>query len=489
MRRMRILCKTIISITAICAGLFLTNNAHAFSFSPSNSLWSAIADRHQLSAESSHYYVKRELKWYSHNPRYVERLSKNAYPYLYYVYKQTKKNHLPAELALLPMLESNYRPFTYSHVGAVGLWQLMPGTAAGQGIHMNWWYDGRRDTIDATKVALSYLSYLHQFFHGDWLLAIAAYDAGEGTVLNAIRYNQKRNLPTDFWELKLPKETRIYVPRLLALANIIEHPSSYHVHLNPIPNAPIVDTVTIHNQMNLSSIAKAANMTLKQVHELNPGFRRFATPPKQSARLILPISNIPHFLKQAKTYAKASTEWVHYTVQPGDTLGKIANHFKTSVAAIKQANGMHNNVIRVYHPILIPKASKTISGQPIKNAIAKQLINEDHIPGPKHLTYTVKPGDSLWTIAKKFGVKIVQLRYWNKLAKNAVLKNNQQLVIWKSNHHLYLPGFHHYTVKSGDTLSVIAEKNHTSVQSIKSANHLKSDALHISQQLIIPNRG
>ncbi len=476
--------KILIFLTGICGLLFFSLT---MAFGRTSTIWPSIADHFDLPSDTNHASVRREIYWLVHNPQNFEALTENARPYIYYIYTQTQKKHLPAELALLPMLESNYKPFTYSPVGAVGLWQLMPGTAEGEGIQINWWYDGRRDTIASTDVALNYLTYLHKFFNGNWLLAIASYDAGAGTVLNAIHYNEARHLPTDFWSLPLPKETRRYVPKLIAIADILRHPSHYNVELPSVPNAPIVNTVAIHKQMNLSVVAKDAGISLSEVEMLNPGFRRFATPPHKTTILVLPINHIEAFLKKIKIYtADKATQWIHYTVQPGDTLITIAKKFKTSTTALKLANNLKNHVIRVFHPLLIPKASKKVT-KAINGKISKRVISEDHLPGPKRFTYTATANDSLWKIAKKYHLKIAELRYWNNLSPRTMIHKGEKLIIWKGHHHAYNPGYHAYTVEPDDNLSMIAYKNHTSTTRLKTLNHLHSDILNIGQVLTVPN--
>lgn len=337
----------------------------AIALSHSSSIWPTIADHFSLPSNTHHPNVRRQIDSFARVPSNFDEFTHNARPYLYYVYIETQKRHLPAELALLPMLESDYKPLTHSRAGAVGLWQLMPDTARGAGIKMNSWYDGRRDTIAATKVALNYLSYLHNLFNGNWLLAIAAYDAGSGTVLNAIHHNKSRGLPTDFWSLPLPKETKLYVPRLLAIAHVVSHPNDYHVQLPAISNDPVVDTVTIENPMNLTDIANKAGISLDEVRQLNPGFKRSTTPPHQATTLILPANHIDTFLHQSKTrstqktalpkrkkliirkkhHHSAQPRYHTYTVQPNDDIGIIAHRHHLSVSALKKLNHLASNRI------------------------------------------------------------------------------------------------------------------------------------------------
>ncbi|EKD91720.1 MAG: hypothetical protein ACD_29C00418G0001, partial [uncultured bacterium] len=230
--------------------------AQAFLSPSDQNLWPVMSENFDIpSSDIKKTGVRQQLDWDLHNRKYIHRLTVNAKPFLYYVFQETKKYHLPAELALLPMIESGYVPRGRSTAGAVGLWQLMPGTADNFGIKMNYFYDGRRSTTVSTQAALRFLSYLYQEFDHNWLLALAAYNAGPGTVLEAIKYNQAHGRPTNFWALPLPKETEAYIPKLLALATVIQHPHTYGMNLEPVPNKAVTGTVTINKQMKLQTIA------------------------------------------------------------------------------------------------------------------------------------------------------------------------------------------------------------------------------------------
>lgn len=448
------------------------------------SIWSALTSNFSIDKNFYQPGMRREIGYFLRNRAYIFQLSKNASPYLYYIYSQAKKYHMPAELALLPMIESNYKPFTVSRVGAVGLWQLMPGTAAGYGVPMNWWFDGRRDIVTSTKMALGYLSYLHHALNNNWLLAIAAYNAGEGTILNAIRYNQAHNRPTNFWSLPLPRQTQRYVPRLLALAYVINHAHYYHVPLAYIPNSPKFREVTISKQMNLSTIAMLAHTSIKTIRTYNPGFRRFATPPNQAFDIKVPINNLITFKHNLMHRKHNDPGWEHYHVKAGDTLSRIAERFHTSVKAIKSVNHLHSTRLQIHQPLMIPKESRTAKTHLLSHL---NSITEDHLPGPRRIVHVVKNKESLWSLAKKYAVKVTQIRFWNNLKPRHTLSPGEKLVLWKRhNRHHFKPGYHNYTVKPGDSLSVIAQHHHTSTHTIRRLNGLRSSRLQIGQVLRIP---
>ncbi|OGT46846.1 MAG: hypothetical protein A3E82_05490 [Gammaproteobacteria bacterium RIFCSPHIGHO2_12_FULL_38_11] len=355
--------------------------------SPSEqNLWLVMSQNFTLVTDQNHNDVRQQLNRDLRDPKYIHKLTVNARPYLYYIFQQTKKLHLPAELALLPMVESDYMPSGSSDVGAAGLWQLMPGLAANYGVKMNYFYDGRRSTTVSTNVALHFLSYLYQMFDHNWLLALAAYNAGPGTVMEAIHYNKEHGLPTNFWALPLPKQTERYIPKLLALATIIQHPHAYGMHLSPIPNKAVASSVTINKQMKLKTIASLAHTSVNTVKKLNPALRHSSTPPHQSITVMLPTHNKPMFVKQLKAEkenqktvkskvkkhlavktkkhnvkkqlaikatkhkVKKMTENNHtnlYSVRRGDDLNRIAARHHTTAKHLMVINHLSNDDLQV----------------------------------------------------------------------------------------------------------------------------------------------
>ncbi len=330
---------------------------------------------------------------------------------------------MPAVLALLPMVESDYTPFQYSGVGATGLWQLMPSTATGFGIKINWWFDGRRDIVSSTNTALNYLQYLHDTFH-NWDLAIAAYNSGEGTVWNAIHYNQRHNLPTDFWDLPLPQQTKLYVPKLLAFAQIIKERSHYGLRLFPIANQPYFTAVRLHKQYNIGQLANMVGISEKAFRNLNPAFRRAKTAPFSAYFVLVPIKKEKTFRHNLDKYNQqlAAHEPKHltHTVKNGDSLSVIALHNHTTVSAIKKLNHMQNSVIHVGQKLMIPV--------PISNKVSARIA-ETYVPGPRAMTYIVKAGDSLYHIAGHFHVSEQDIFFWNHFNNHEMLHPGMQLTL------------------------------------------------------------
>ena len=450
-----------------------------------SSIWEAMSESFGLPSDTDQQTVSYEIQWWQQHQDYLYRILSDSQPYIYYIYQQTQNRGLPAELALVPAIESQYNPFAYSKVGAVGLWQMMPGTASGSRVPINWWYDGRRDLADSTKAALDYLTYLHEFFNNNWLLALAAYDSGAGTVENAIYYNKRHGRPTDFWDLPLPYETRTYVPKILALANIVGNPSYYGIRLPYVSNQPCLAKINLGPQMDISTAARLAGISSTTFRTLNPGYRRWATAPKGSNPVFIPIQNV-HYFKNSSVHLsdKHRVSWQHYVVKSNDTLDKIASKYKTTPSLIQQINNLQNNTIHLHQNLLIPISDdKKLDKYNREN---QETITEFKLPGPKEYIYTVKPEDTYWTISKTFDVSSKEIQFWNNLPLQSPLKAGQEIVIWtKKNVQLPEVEMITHTVKAGETLSQLAKKYHTYPARIKRLNHLANNTIRVGKSLKI----
>lgn len=403
---------------------------------PQGNIWDEFRRNLALPDGTRRPEVQSQIRWFQKHQGYLNRAISHGAPYIYFLYQETEQLHLPAELALIPLHESDYNPFCYSHAGANGLWQLMPGTASGFGLKINRWYDGRRDIVASTHAALKYITYLHYFFNNDWLLAIAAYNAGEGKVQAAIMHNERRNLPTDFWSLRLPHETHTYVPRLLALAAIFKDPDRYGIKLLPVNNAPYFAEVDVGKQIDIRQAAKFADVDVETMRMLNPGLRRSSSDPDGPYTLLVPADRVDSF-KQ-----------------------KLSEPEENSEEATSELTTEKNSTIA-----------------------------EERIPGPKQVVYTVKTGDTLASVAKKYGVKAHQVAYWNQLNENATVTDSDELVIWlehgKTAKHAVAKSSV-YKVKPGDSLALIAKRFHISSKQLMSNNNLHSSRLKIGQKLRVP---
>ena len=419
--------------------------------------------------------VTAQKKWYLKHPEYMSRVVKRAKPFLYYIVEEIEKRDMPMELVLLPIVESAFDPFAYSHGRAAGMWQFVPATGKRFGMDQTWWYDGRRDVIASTQGALDYLTYLNKMFDGDWLHALAAYNSGEGRVMRAIKSNKRAGKPTDFWNLSLPRETRAYVPKLLALADILKHKEEYAFAWPEVENVAVIKVVDIGSQVDLAFAADLAGLSLKELHGLNPGFNRWATSPEGPHRLVLPLDKADAFSQAlAQIDQKERLNWVRHTVKSGDSLIKIAKQYHTTVKVIKQVNELDGSMIRVGQAIMVPVALQELDSYSLSQE--QRLASLQNSSSSKQkVRHTVQSGDTLWDIARKYKVGTKQLAKWNGMAPGDMLHPGKTLVVWlegKSDGGITKQLT--YTVRNGDSLSRIASKFNIKVADISKWNGLNA---------------
>lgn len=425
--------------------------------------------------------VEAELKWYLRHPDYLERVFNRSQRYLPHIAAELKARNLPLELALLPIVESAYDPFAYSHGRAAGLWQIIPGTGKRFGLQQNWWYDGRRDVVDSTRAALDYLTALHKMMDGDWLLAVASYNSGEGNVLRAVKRNRKQSKPTDFWNLRLSRETSAYVPRLMALVAIVSDPDAYGVSLPEIVSDPQFDVVDIDSQLDLALAAELAAIDLDTLYSFNAGLNRWATDPAGPHRLILPIDVAGTFKAAlAEVPDSERVRWKRHKVKNGETISEIAENYGTTLKAVRAANSLRGNTIRAGSYLMIPVATEPLTAY-VKSADARRDKIQNKQRKGNRVEHVVAPGESFWSIGQRYGVGTRNLAAWNAMAPRDTLSVGQTLVIWTEN----APASNaaagnnltrklRYTVRSGDSLSRIASRFRISVADLLRWNSLDS---------------
>ncbi|WP_245391843.1 transglycosylase SLT domain-containing protein [Salinicola aestuarinus] len=318
--------------------------------------WSRLRDDFALSHEIENPRVAEWLEWYREHPHHVERVALEARPWLHWISKRLEAKDMPGEIALLPFIESGYDPTAANPSGATGLWQFMPRTGDAMGLERTDWYDGRRDVLAATDAALSYLRQLaDRWYDGNMLLSLAGYNAGAGTVNAARRAAANRGEPIDYWHLRLPSETMDYVPRLLALSEVVAHPARYGVALPSIPDRTEFVKVDTAGPLTLSMAAELSGIDAEELKTLNPGFKRSATRPRDDASLVLPISAKSRFLANLDAVPDSERSVMNrYVVKRGDTLSAIAAHFGASVAEIRRSNGISGNIIRPGQTLVVP---------------------------------------------------------------------------------------------------------------------------------------
>jgi membrane-bound lytic murein transglycosylase D len=374
--------------------------------------------------------IDRETEWFLRHPDYIERTLNRAAPYLHHIISEVERRGLPAELAVLPIIESAYEPYAYSSARAAGLWQFIPATGTRFGLKQNWWYDGRRDVVSATRAALDYLEWLHNMFNGDWLLAIAAYNCGEMAVDRQVRANIAAGKPADFWNLKLPAETRAYVPKLLAMSRLVGNPAAYGLEFSGIPNEPFFVSVETGGQIDMAVAAKLAGLDTSDLYALNPAFHRFATDPAGPHFLLLPIESAEAFRQNLLQLTEDQRMRVErYEVRKGDTVAGIAKRFGTTPAMIAELNGLPAKAtVAADAELRVPSA---VFNLPPKVLAAAALVDGRGSlkRASSRQVHVVARGDSLSAIARKTGVPVASLLSLNGLKPSATLRAGQTLML------------------------------------------------------------
>ena len=421
-----------------------------------------------------HNKISKQVARYAKYPYPIKTTLKRGEPYLAYIRHEVKKRGFPAEVVLLPFVESGYDPFAYSHGRAAGLWQFIPSTARYFGLKLDWWYDERRDIVASTNAALDYLDKLQKQFDGDWLLTLAAYNAGGRKVRNAIKRNRKAGKPTDFWHLKLPDETAAYVPRLLAICRIIDNPDKYGVELPDIDNTPGFAIIETGDQLDIAIAAELAEMKTEDLQRINPGFNRWATHPDGPHRLAIPIDKADTFTRKlAELQSSDRIKWLRHKTEAGETLSHIALRYQTTVNVLQQSNHLDGTRIRAGSFLLVPVAARHASAYaPPGKDLQRSAANGGKI------THRVEAGDSLSEIAERYQSRVALLKKWNQLGSSSLIKTGQQLVIWKESEKA-ATGKHirtvYYAVRSGDSLSRISNKYNVSIKDLRDWNGLQGD--------------
>ncbi|MDO8908845.1 MAG: LysM peptidoglycan-binding domain-containing protein [Pseudohongiella sp.] len=439
--------------------------------------------------------IQGQIDWFSNNPDYMLQVTDRSAPFIYEIVAEIERRNLPLELALLPVIESAYNPNARSSANAAGLWQFMAATATTFGLKRDWWYDGRNDPIASTNAALDYLERLNAQFGGDWLLTLAAYNAGEGTVLRAIERNQRRDRPTDFWSLPLPAETQRHIPRLLGLAHVMADPETFGVSLSQIPNQPYLAAVDVGSQIDLTLVANLADLDPDMVFRLNPGYLQWATHPDGPHTVWLPADKLDVFESNFANMATSPITWDRYVIKSGDTLGAIARAHNTQVPVLQQVNNLSDSRIVAGQTLLIPRAYRDGDPLPVPNTLLA-AANTQPVPST---AYQVRSGDSLWAIANRYKLSIDELATWNNIDPSAVLRPGQSLrmqpqVTLAANDtpssasaaDQALDSATQYQVRRGDTLAKIAREHNVTVREITEWNRIQANSIiRPGQELIV----
>ena len=421
--------------------------------------------------------IDREERWFASHPTYLDRTFKRGERYLYHIVNQIEARKMPLELALLPVVESAFNPVAYSRARASGLWQFIPGTGRRYDLKQNWYYDGRRDVIAATDAALDYLQFLAEEFDGDWLLAVAAYNCGEANIARAVARNRKAGKPTDFFSLKLPRETRAYVPKLLAMRRIVNDPAAHGLEFAPIPNEPYFSQIDVAGQIDLHVAAELAELAPEELLALNPAFNHWVTDPDGPHLLLVPVDREVKFTEAiAGLPPEKRVRVVYHHVRKGDTLGGIADKYGVSIAAIKTANKIRGTLIRPGQDLLITAAP---TGMAAPGSIRTASLDP---PTPRNTSdkHIVRRGDTLWSIARSHGVSMESIVSSNGLSSDDTLAVGQVLAIpgtttlASTDNQAVDTRSTTYVVRRGDTLSRIATKFRVRLTDLLGWNDLNS---------------
>jgi len=391
-------------------------------------LWERIRDGFAMEELDSPL-VQNHVAWYTNRPEYVQRMVERSQLYLYHIVEEVETRGMPTEVALLPMIESAFNPKAYSTSHASGIWQFIPSTGKHFGLEQNFWYDGRRDVTAATDAALDYLQKLHDMFDS-WELALAAYNWGEGSVQRAIAKNRKKGLPTDYLSLTMPAETRNYLPKLMAVKQIIMDPAARNLALASIPNRPYFVSVASTQHIDLAVAARLAEMPLTEFVSLNPAYNRPVINAKGSRTLLLPVDKADTFASNLESYDKPLVSWKSYTPARGEKIDTVARRFSISVARLKEINSItRRNKLSSGQTLLVP-LSRDETTAPAFNEAQQAVEAEENEPSPasSRLVYAVKKGDTLASIAKRHKISAAQIKDLNNLKSNR-LSSGQKLVI------------------------------------------------------------
>ncbi len=387
--------------------------------------------------------VDKWTAYYARHPEAMNRMANRAGKYLYYIVEEINRRGLPTELALLPFVESAYNPIAYSHAKASGLWQFIPSTGTQFKLKQDWWHDQRRDPIASTNAALDYLEYLFEF-QGDWYLALASYNWGEGAVQRAVKRNAAAGKPTDYLSLNMPAETRNYLPKLQAIKNIVADPIKYAVVLPDVDNSPYFVAIKQTVNIDYALAAQFAELPLEDFQALNPSFNQSVISVKENHSIILPRDRIAIYNKNLAQYRGDLTSWRTYEAQEGENLAAIANKFGVPEGRLRQANRISGNV-------------RLLSAQTLL------------IPGPSGEGIRLSPADKT-SLAQAGQSNTARAKITSTPSRTAT--NASTLT---------------HTVRSGDTLGSIAQRYSTTVAAIRALNNLKSNNLRVGARLRIPN--
>ena len=405
-----------IFLTGCVASTPISNDAQApkvRDLSEYNTIWERIGAQLTIDTKLSETRVQQRIKWHLKHRKELRVATQRARPYLYFIAKEIEKRNLPIELSLLPLIESSFKTKAYSSMGAAGLWQFIASTGRNNNLLINAEYDGRLDVLYATHSALGYIEKLYSRFNKDLFLTLAAYNAGPLRIERAISNNAKHGYPTDYWHLKLPRETRFYIPKLLATVEIIKNPKLYNIQLEQIPNIEVISPVLIKRRLALKDIARIIKIEEKYLSDLNAGCKFGITPDTKAYSLAIPTNKVEKFRQNLASFPTARPlDFYKHIVRRGDTLSGIAKTYMTSISMLKEVNNINSHLI-------FPKQILTI---PLNKTTPTKEKKEPGI-------HVVQKGDTFWGIAISNKTTIQRIMELNDLHNNHVLQPGQKIIV------------------------------------------------------------
>jgi peptidoglycan lytic transglycosylase D len=479
---------------------------------PDSNVWDRVRQGLRMDPMNSPL-VGLHARWYADHPAYVARMLERSRRYLYHIVGEVEQRGMPMEIALLPMIESGYNPQALSHSHAAGIWQFVPETGKHYGLMQNAWYDGRRDITAATQAALDYLQKLFMDF-GSWELALAAYNCGEGCVSKAQQRNAARGLPTDYASLNLPIETKHYVPKLLAIKELIQEPRNFGVELNDIPNEPYFTQVSLsQNNMDIRSAARLAGMNVDEFLSLNPAFPRSVIRSNSEVSVLVPVDKADEF--QTNLEKGKWDSWQPVRARKGETPAQLAQRYGTTVARLREHNHfkLHRGRLVSRQIALVPVStdSEVSNDKEIATwaeAEKRSIPNDAQSASRSSRVHVVRKGETLVSIAHKYRVSTRALKHWNGLG-NAHVKAGQRLAIKQAtflahprtsskrsdqrfSQDLAHPAARNhggkarfYTVRRGDTLSSISDRFNIAMADLRRWNQIKGHRIEAGTKLVI----
>ena len=455
-----------------------------------DNVWARLVASFALPECSEHESSRNWALWYADHGEYMNRVMKRAQPWIYFIAEELEARGMPGELALLPIVESAYDPFAYSSGRALGTWQFISSTGKHYGLKQDWWYDGRRDVWSSTHAALDYLEYLNKKFDGDWLLALAGYNSGENRVARRVRNNQKSGKPADFWNIRLPRETKGYVPKLLGLTCLFQHPDNYEFDFPQASNHAVIAAVEMESQSDLVLISQLSDVSIDVLFSLNPGFSRWATSPAGPWRIVLPVEGAEklqrHLLSDT---SPALMKWDQVMVENGDTLSGLAARHHVPVTVLRSTNNLKGDMIRVGQKLRLPRDEQLLV-DPLYVMAANELQQlQSKLIASERITHKVRSGESLSVIARRYKVSVRNLQTWNGISNPRHLRAGQVLTLFHSPAPVSgssRSGTIKHSVQQGDSLWSISRRYKVKINDLMRWNDLsKSTVIQPGQAIKI----